>query len=330
MLKEASRPSVAIRFLGSAAIAVLMLGAFGLPGAVQATEVRQQAKVPPQGDEHLKPTGKGWGERDSTGLTAKQAAKFARPSTNGISYHGGPIMLGTVNMYYIWYGAWDFTNNADNIATYTLLNAFGSYIGGTPYFNINTTYYDSTKTAVNGLVAAPRNATVTDGSSSLSDQGVQDVVTNVIASGALPSDPNGVYFVLTSKEVRETSGFCTKYCAWHSYDKNTKIKFGFIGNPVDQCPSSCSWQATTPNSNFAADTMANLIAHELAEAVTDPEFTAWFDQRGYENADKCAWRFGSTTTTNGAQSNVTFGGRNWLLQQNWINAGGGYCTLEKK
>ena len=24
--------------------------------------------------------------------------------SNGIDYHGGPVMLGTVNMYYIWYG----------------------------------------------------------------------------------------------------------------------------------------------------------------------------------------------------------------------------------
>jgi hypothetical protein len=340
MLKETSLPSVALKFLGSAAIAVLVTSTFGLPGAVQATEVRQQTRVPPQGSEHFKPTGKGWGERDLTGLTAAQAAKFLRFSTSGISYHGGPVMLNTVNMYYIWYGAWDFTNNADNIATRTLLNTFGSYIGptpgGTPYFNINTTYYSldstSTKAFVSGLVAPPRNATVAGGSS-LSDAGVQTVVANAIASGALGStvpDPNGVYFVLTSKEVRETSGFCTKYCAWHSYTtiNATKIKFGFIGNPVDQCPSSCSVQSSTPNANFAGDTMANLIAHELAEAVTDPEISAWWDQRGYENADKCAWTFGATSTaSNGSKYNVTLGGNQWLLQQNWINSGKGSCTL---
>src|SRR5437868_1286083 len=26
--------------------------------------------------------------------------------SNGISYRGGPVMLGTVNVYFIWYGNW--------------------------------------------------------------------------------------------------------------------------------------------------------------------------------------------------------------------------------
>jgi hypothetical protein len=34
-------------------------------------------------------------------------------------------MLNSVNMYYIWYGAWDFSNDNTN----TILNSFGSYIG---------------------------------------------------------------------------------------------------------------------------------------------------------------------------------------------------------
>ena len=41
--------------------------------------------------------------------------------------------------------------------------------------------------------------------------------------------------------------------------------------------------------------MASVIAHELVEAVSDPQLNAWYDRRGYENADKCAWTFGSTT-----------------------------------
>ena len=40
--------------------------------------------------------------------------------------------------------------------------------------------------------------------------------------------------------------------------------------------------------------MASIIAHELEEAVTDPDLNAWYDTRGYENADKCAWTFGTT------------------------------------
>jgi hypothetical protein len=86
-------------------------------------------------------------------------------------------------------------------------------------------------------------------------------------------------------------------------------------------------QTTSPNENAGADGMASIIAHELEESVTDPELNAWYDRRGYENADKCAWTFGSTSTApNGSLYNMSMGGRNWLIQQNWVNAAGGYCA----
>jgi len=75
--------------------------------------------------------------------------------------------------------------------------------------------------------------------------------------------------------------------------------------------------------------MASIIAHELEEAVTDPDLNAWYDRRGAENADKCAWTFGTTTTlSSGAKKNVTLGSRNYLIQQNWVNNGsGGFCAM---
>ena len=105
------------------------------------------------------------------------------------------------------------------------------------------------------------------------------------------------------------------------------IKYSFVGNP-DRCPSACEAQSTGPNGNAGADGMASIIAHELEEAVTDPDLNAWYDHRGYENADKCAWTFGTTYAAggNGAVANMQLGSRNYLIQQNWVNAGGGYCA----
>jgi len=75
--------------------------------------------------------------------------------------------------------------------------------------------------------------------------------------------------------------------------------------------------------------MASIIAHELEEAVTDPNLNAWYDSRGQENADKCAWTFGTTyTTSNGSKANMSLGGLNYLIQQNWVNANGGGCALK--
>jgi hypothetical protein len=86
--------------------------------------------------------------------------------------------------------------------------------------------------------------------------------------------------------------------------------------------------ASSPNNNPGADGMASIIAHELQEATTDPDLNAWYDRRGYENADKCAWTFGKTyTASNGALYNVTLGNNAYLIQQNWVNASGGYCAM---
>jgi hypothetical protein len=270
----------------------------------------------------LLPTGKG-------AITLQQvadvaAANNARPTRgNGITYHGGPVMTSGTNVYYIWYGNWS-GNSAPSILT-----TLGSSIGGSPYFNINTTYYDGSATHV-ANVASLVSQTSDNYSfgTALSDSNIQGIVANAIGSGALPKDPNGVYFVLTSADVNETSGFCTQYCGWHTHGTigGTDIKYAFVGNP-DRCPSACAAQTTGPNGNAGADGMASILAHELEEATTDPDLNAWYDRRGEENADKCAWTFGATSTApNGSQYNMVLGGSQYLIQQNWVNASGGFCA----
>ncbi len=74
--------------------------------------------------------------------------------------------------------------------------------------------------------------------------------------------------------------------------------------------------------------MASVMAHELEETVTDPDLNAWYDNKGAENADKCAWIFGATSAANnGSKYNVMLGGKQYLIQQNWVNASGGYCSI---
>jgi hypothetical protein len=280
---------------------------------------------PPDPDEQdLVPTGKGWGERPDPGAIGKAGKGPAKASKgSGINYHGGPLILGTTNVYYIWYGNW-----SGNAAT-TILADLAASIGGSPYYNINTTYYDGNNVHVTNSVKSKGSASgPASYKTSLKDADVLAAVSNAISSNALPKDANGVYFVLTSADVNETSGFCTQYCGWHSHSSiaGTEIKFAFVGNP-DRCPSACEAQYTGPNGNAGADGMASIVAHELEEAVTDPVFNAWYDARGYENADKCAWTFGTTyKAANGALANMKLGTRDYLIQQNWVNTGSGKCA----
>ena len=266
----------------------------------------------------LMPTGKGWGV-DAHG----NAQPNARPGS-GMQYHGGPVILGTTNVYYIWYGNW-----AGNTAGSILTN-LASNIGGSPYFNINTTYYNGSNQHVSNSVHFASSTTDSySHGSSLSDSAIQGVVSDAIGAGKLPKDTNAVYFVLTSADVTASSGFCTQYCGWHTHGSilGSDIKYSFVGNP-DRCPSACEAQTSSPNGNAGADGMASIISHELEEAVTDPDLNAWYDRQGQENADKCAWTFGTeSTASNGSSYNVTLGGKQFLIQQNWVNASGGYCSM---
>ncbi len=241
-----------------------------------------------------------------------------------IQYHGGPVMLGTVNAYAIYYGNWSGSSMA-------ILNNLLSHIGGTPYFNINTTYYDGQNRHVSGAVSlAGAYLTGAYLGNSLSDLQIQQIVSDAISANHLPKDSNGVYFVLTWSDVTAKSGFCTQYCGWHTHGtiSGSDIKYAFIGNPA-RCPSACTNGTKSPNNDVGADGAASIIAHELEEAVTDPDLNAWFDRQGAENADKCAWTFGTTyTTANGGVANMNIGGMDFLIQRNWLNAGTGSCAQQ--
>jgi len=280
---------------------------------------------------HMVPTGKGWAEENYDSPAITQPTTGTVTTGNGISYHGGPIMPGTVNIYYIWYGNWsNGPQPSDSASTVTLLEALAgpSGLNGSDYAKINSTYSDNNANVTGKAVL---QGTTTDNYShgtKLRDVSVQDVVASAISSGSLPQDPNGVYFVLTSSDVNETSGFCKKYCGWHTHAtiNNVDIKYAFVGN-TDRCPLACEQQTNSPNGNSGADGMASVLAHELEEAISDPDLNAWYDSSGLENADKCAWKFGPTqTTASGAQYNQTLAGYNWLIQMNWENRRGGGCA----
>ncbi len=276
----------------------------------------QQASLAQGSGGDVRPTGKGGGILPQESIGGPQPGVGSAPNaSNKLTYHGGPIMTGGVTLYYIWYGSW--SGNSAN----TILQDFAANIGGSPYWAINTNYYNSSNAKVTSVVTY--GGSTTDNYSqgtNLSDTGVFNVVNSAITSGRLPKNTSGIYFVLTSQDVNETSGFCTSYCGWHTYGtvSGSTIKYSFVGDAA-RCLSACAFQSTvSPNANPGADAMVSIIAHEAEEAATDPQLNAWYDRLGQENADKCAWTFGTTYTTgNGSLANMKLGARDYLVQQNW-------------
>ncbi|MEO8050054.1 MAG: Ig-like domain repeat protein [Acidobacteriota bacterium] len=271
-----------------------------------------------------RPDGRGNRPRTMGPRTAvNNAASTGFSTGNKINYNGGPVLLGTTKVYYIWYGNWDGSSIG-------ILSNLASHIGGTSYFNINTGYFDGNGASVSNSVSFAGSAQDSNSrGTNLSENDIWLIVSNALSQGSLPIDSNGVYFVLTSGNVK-VSGFPSTYCGWHSQRtfNNAHIQYAFVGNPDPMGLSGCAQQTVSPNANPGADAMANIIAHELEEAITDPGLDAWYDSSGNENADKCAWTFGSTyTAINGSKANMQLGGKDYLIQQNWVNESGGYCAL---
>jgi hypothetical protein len=275
-----------------------------------------------------------------------------------ITYHqGGQVLTGPVNVYVIWYGSWVGTGSApvastktSTAASKTLISNFLASIGNTPRFLVNSTYYSQAstnglKTYVSGQVNFAGETSV-NATSDLNPTSLLGVVNSAIAAprwvqkGATTpylttpvADPNGVYFVLTSAGIRETSGFLTRFCGWHSYattvNSSTTLKYSFVGDASANLAACAGQTATSPNSVksgkvlttnlVAADALISVLTHELEETVTDPQLNAWFDKAGLENADKCAWTWGATTinSANGSTSNLSLGSASYLVQQNW-------------
>src|SRR5665213_3375511 len=144
------------------------------------------------------------GDDEGPSVGANNANGVGFTTGNRINYNGGSILLGTPNIYYIWYGAWD-------ASSVSILSNFATHIGGSQYFHINTGYFDGTGASISGSVsfAGSVNDKYSEGHS-LADNTIWLAVTNALKNG-LPVDSNGVYFVLTLGDV-QVSGFGSGFC----------------------------------------------------------------------------------------------------------------------
>ncbi len=250
-------------------------------------------------------------------------------STTPLVDHGGPV-INTPTIYLIWYGNWNQSNGSDTPAAQQLVRDWAASVGGTPHFALNSSY--SSSKPISGNVLYGGQTTDTGTSTRLSDNAIRTIVNNAISSNRLPYNPSGVYFVITSSNVTASSGFCTQYCGWHTSSTltNGKVRYAFVGN-ANRCLSACAAQSTSPNNNPGVDGAISVLTHELEEATSDPDLNAWYDSRGAENADKCAWTFGHSQlqASNGSWYNMTFGGHQWLIQRNlWRSGSNWFCMVD--
>src|SRR5215471_21705750 len=118
---------------------------------------------------------------------------------NGINYHGGPVLQGNpVPIYLIWYGNWN-GSGSNTMATVNLVEHWTNTEGNTPYEKINTTYGDNTGNVSGNLALAGQVFDTGSEGTRLKNSKLSAIVTRSFSNG-LPTDPNGVYVVITSSD----------------------------------------------------------------------------------------------------------------------------------
>lgn len=265
---------------------------------------------------------------------ASGVSPFAVTATN-LVYHGGSVMRSPVNYTIFWHppGTTDFPAGYE-----AGIQQFFQDVGGTPYYNIDTQFGDSSGAPVPNETSFGGAWTDTNGfgnagtvADPVTDGDIQQAVSDAISANPSWQAPGlgTMYFVYLPPGVAqcsdsthcfalpgETSPAADQYCAYHS-------KFGsetiYATEPFDgsTSTSTCEYAGTVVNGTGLGSELST-TAHEMAEANTDPNFDAWYGTGGLddENGDKCNYNAGPTYP-NGV--GIVLHGDPYHIQTLWSN-----------
>lgn len=222
-----------------------------------------------------------------------------------MTYHNGKIMPSVYGTPIFWGKSWP-NYTSDEV---TGIDLFYQGMSASNYAKTVDEYKGTNGTVGNSMSF---HASVIDGSAASgggSTAAILNEVAKEITAGvvALDATGNGYYPVYTDLP-RGNAG----YCAWHSSGTigSTTVQFAFFWK-LDGDPG-CDPNSTVSGQSEGLAASANVSAHELSEARSDPGQGGWYDAQGNENGDKCAWTFGAAS--------VTVGSSQWKLQGEWSNA----------
>ena len=236
---------------------------------------------------------------------ANQAGPARPGRTLLLQWHNGPVMHATTVVPVFWGSKWSNSTFAGDKTTG--LDYFYSHVGGTAYLHTNSEYTDGSGN-VNTANVSKASSDKTDFSATPSGAPSTSAVLAEVAKVTGNNPVPNAYYPVYSDQPRGSAG----YCAWHSSGtiNGIRVQFGFFFSLDGD--SGCDPKAPTNlGHSQGLSALANVSGHELSEMLTDPQLNAWYDQKGDENSDKCAWTFSGL---------VTVGSQSWKIQGNWSNA----------
>jgi len=246
--------------------------------------------------------------RDAAEAAAKAArtALAAKRNAN-MTYHGGKIMTSATVKSIFWGPKWSSATFAGDKVT-----GLDSFYAGFNQSHYALTSDEYTDTVGGGHQVGPtilNLSHVVDTSTASGGNSTAAILAEACKWFTGPNDGSAYYAVYTDLP-RGNAG----YCAYHSAGTcgGVPVQFAFFWS-LDGDPG-CDPGSTVSGHSQGLAALANVSAHELSEARSDPANPgAWYDRQGAENGDKCAWTFNvpSVTFSNGSA---------WKLQGEWSNA----------
>jgi hypothetical protein len=218
-------------------------------------------------------------------------------------WHNGPVMHSTTVVPVYWGARWSSSSFVgDKVSG---LGTLYRGIGNTAYLRTNGEYSDASGNVGLGVSAS---SNLTDTSATPSGAPSTGQVLAEVAKMTNNHPVANAYYPVYSDQPRGNA----RYCAWHSSGTiaGIRVQFGFFFN-LDGDPGCDPGSPSSLGHSQGLAALANVSGHELSEMLTDPQLNAWYDQKGAENSDKCAWTFNGT---------VSIGGQSWKIQGNWSNA----------
>jgi hypothetical protein len=213
----------------------------------------------------------------------------ARSSSNLVYHSGGKVIL-HAHVVMIFWGSFPsgYTTNMQNFRNQ--FGTTGEYNTITQYTGIDDATGTTGAIALNNLAGGPIDYFDTSTPpTNCTDAVVQAEVKKVIAAQGT-TDYSAIYEVFIPSGSYSSSGTSTScggpnlaYCAYHSHyvdgaSKNVKYSI----EPWAGCSGCQAFGNTSTDQE-------HFVCHETREAVTDALGNAWFDTRGSEADDKCAW-----------------------------------------
>jgi hypothetical protein len=229
-------------------------------------------------------------------------------SSGPLVNHGGPTITSAHVVPIFWGSAWGSSTSPSALAT--TLTGFVDNYGTTGEYNVITQYSSIKQNNLAGgdgaffdSSAPPTNAT---------DALIQGEVSKYLSTHAF--DASAIYEVFLPSTSYSSDGTSTScggpklaYCAYHGNFNSGANNVKYASMPYPSC-GGCTSTGFDDAQNFE-----HFISHETREAVTDADGTAWYDRRGNEADDKCAWSpapFVDSTT-------------GYAYQYEWSNANSG-------